>query len=87
MGPWLLSILKSIGKFLLPIFIEEIKDWIVEYFKRRKKLKEEAKEIEKKAEEAKKEVTEAVKPGMTDEERIAAQKSAWARFVKWFGSK
>lgn len=40
--PWLFSILKSFGSWIVPFFLEYLGGKISAYFKNRKKLKEEA---------------------------------------------
>jgi hypothetical protein len=80
--PWLLTLLKQIGSWLIPMLVKEIMDAWIE----RQKEKREQKEEKAKDEQATKELVKEsqVKEGVTDEEISKAQESAWDRFVAKF---
>lgn len=85
--PWLVSILKSIGAYLLPHALEKIKDWFLAWYEKRRLEKKQAEAIQESAKEIETIVIEAPKTEMTDEERVNAQKAAWRRYTDWFSRK
>lgn len=85
--PWLVSIFKSIGAYLLPHLLEKIKDWFLAWYEKRRLEKEQAEARLKESVKQEQQVIEAVNPEMTDEERVNAQESSWRKYVSWFGRK
>jgi hypothetical protein len=76
---WLVSILKSIGSWLIPILVQE---FVNDFVARRKEISEQKSkqaETQKKSEELVKD--SQVTEGMSDDEINKVQESAWRRFL------
>lgn len=78
--PWL----ASLAKWLAPIFLDKFKDWFLVWYEKRRLAKKQAEDAKESAKQIEQVVIQAPKPGMTDEERVNAQKAAWSKYIDWF---